>query len=187
MISFLNSFLLAELICKELKSLNDFLLRVPDALAVPGGGEVSGSRKMLKVCGKRGLFMWQKRPIYGGEVSGARKTLKVTARTHTVVHTHTRTRACTHTHTNNWVLAKRSRSLHTRACTHTHTSRTHPHTYTTHIPTYTHTTGEDSEDMPVHVDFTTRFYVDAHACKHHSCMYIPHHQQEKTARICLYL
>ena len=30
--------------------------------------------------------------------------------------------------------------------------------------------------------FTTRFHVDAHVCKQHSCMYIPHHQQEKTAR-----
>jgi hypothetical protein len=187
MISFLNSFLLAELICKELKSLNDFLLRVPDALAVPGGGEVSGSRKMLKVCGKRGLFMWQKRPIYCGEVSGARKTLKVTARTHTVVHTHTRTRACTHTHTQTIGCSQNAQDLCTHARVHTHTSRTHPHTYTTHIPTYTHTTGEDSEDMPVHVDCTTRFYVDAHACKHHSCMYTTHHQQEKTARICLYL
>ena len=30
--------------------------------------------------------------------------------------------------------------------------------------------------------FTTRFHVDARVCKQHSCMYIPHHQQEKTAR-----
>jgi hypothetical protein len=151
MISFLNSFLLAELICKELKSLNDFLLRVPDALAVPGGGEVSGSRKMLKVCGKRGLFMWQKRPIYGGEVSGARKTLKVTARTHTVVHTHTRTRACTHTHTQTIGCSQNAQDLCTHARVHTHIHHAHIRTHTQHTYPLTHI------------------------------------QQEKTARICLYM
>ena len=143
--------ILAELICKELKSLNDFLLRVPDALAVPGGGEVSGSRKMLKVCGKRDLFMWQKRPIYGGEVSGARKTLKVTARTHTVVHTHTRTRACTHTHTQTIGCSQNAQDLCTHARVHTHIHHAHIRTHTQHTYPLTHI------------------------------------QQEKTARICLYL